>query len=201
MWTNYTKRIASYTLLLMNLDVLWIGVHNHMKWKEIILDNESLEVNDKYLSNHAWNLLFNRVKTSFHFFFSVNILSICVNQCLSERSFNNTFLQARELQIEEVKHNLDKFQAGIEEQQQYLMCIICMENEDSIVLNPCGHTFCNQCSSLINCPKCKRSVVNRIRQFPEIAPQDIAGQLLEGLNSVRAAIGVEGLPSSSAEMA
>ena len=43
-----------------------------------------------------------------------------------------------------------------------------MEREVKIVLNPCGHTFCESCSEKINtCPTCRSNVVSRIKFYFE----------------------------------
>lgn len=46
-------------------------------------------------------------------------------------------------------------------------CFICLEDEIHLmVLNPCGHTFCNLCSSKMNkCPMCQKQIISAIKLF------------------------------------
>lgn len=47
-----------------------------------------------------------------------------------------------------------------------LQCQICFENRLDIVLNPCGHMFCNKCfGDNKNCFNCRKEVTNIIKIF------------------------------------
>ena len=48
-----------------------------------------------------------------------------------------------------------------------LLCNICYENRCNIVLNPCGHIFCDKCftNNNLTCFVCRKSVDNCIKIF------------------------------------
>lgn len=49
-----------------------------------------------------------------------------------------------------------------------MLCSICFENDVKIVFNPCGHTFCEECSNKLNiCATCRSHIVGRIKFFLE----------------------------------
>jgi len=44
------------------------------------------------------------------------------------------------------------------------LCQNCLKNKINNCLNPCGHTFCNDCSKKMeNCPNCKSSIYSKIK--------------------------------------
>ena len=44
------------------------------------------------------------------------------------------------------------------------LCQNCLKNKINNCLNPCGHTFCNECSTKMqNCPNCKSSIYSKIK--------------------------------------
>ena len=47
-----------------------------------------------------------------------------------------------------------------------MSCIICLERDSQIVLNPCGHTYCEPCSLQLNkCGICRSSITDRIKFY------------------------------------
>ncbi|KAH3746213.1 hypothetical protein Pelo_12412 [Pelomyxa schiedti] len=46
------------------------------------------------------------------------------------------------------------------------LCDVCMENPKNVVLLPCRHMLCLNCSkSLSNCPHCRETIVDRMTVF------------------------------------
>lgn len=46
------------------------------------------------------------------------------------------------------------------------MCSVCMHSRKQHALEPCGHAFCEACSSRVTvCPVCKQGTTRRIRVF------------------------------------
>ena len=59
-----------------------------------------------------------------------------------------------------IKYNIKK------QKDNPFECPICYENEKSIALIGCGHTFCNRCKdNLSYCPVCRNRVTGYIRIY------------------------------------
>lgn len=47
-----------------------------------------------------------------------------------------------------------------------MACNICFERDVNIALNPCGHTYCEECSTKINkCSICRQEIIGKIKIF------------------------------------
>ena len=45
--------------------------------------------------------------------------------------------------------------------KSYHVCPVCLTNEVSIYINPCGHTFCQTCMNREYCDLCRRKVISK----------------------------------------
>jgi hypothetical protein len=67
-----------------------------------------------------------------------------------------------------LKQNESDYISNIKKQiNPDLLCNICYENRINLVLNPCGHIFCDNCfkNSEKTCYICRKCVVNSIKIF------------------------------------
>ncbi|KAK3765862.1 hypothetical protein RRG08_026328 [Elysia crispata] len=89
------------------------------------------------------------------------------NGQISSGSFENIevgqLMKHNKNQQKEVK----KLKRRIEHLEDCLTCCICMDKQVCVVLCPCGHMTCDDCSSLITqCPQCRTNVERFQKVFP-----------------------------------
>ena len=57
-------------------------------------------------------------------------------------------------------------QAAAEKRAEEKQCVVCMDKEKDVALDPCGHRVCAVCSqSLDECPTCRQNIAGRIRLY------------------------------------
>jgi len=55
-----------------------------------------------------------------------------------------------------------------EKKEDERLCAVCMVNERTMAMVPCGHTFCGECIAgmmAVECPTCRMSNVQPIRIY------------------------------------
>ena len=72
------------------------------------------------------------------------------------------FLQNLVLDLKKSNINSDKQGeaiAQIKDKEILLECKICMDKPIKVALNPCGHTFCENCAKRTHCAICRERIV------------------------------------------
>lgn len=80
-------------------------------------------------------------------------------------------MQSDHLQKHNRNHNreIKKLKRRIEHLEDCLTCCICMDKQVCVVLCPCGHMTCDECSNLISqCPQCRTDVDIFQKVFPNV---------------------------------
>lgn len=69
-------------------------------------------------------------------------------------------------QLEHSKMKLIEVEAKAKDEQEKEICAICLENQKSIVVIPCGHCYCESCASGIKrCAICRQDIKQRSKIF------------------------------------
>ena len=87
-------------------------------------------------------------------------------------------------------HVHEAVELGFQKQFEAWICPICSENNFPNVMDPCGHSVCENCSSdLKSCPECRANIFGKIANFElasygktkqkEIKVKDMEGELEE----------------------
>ena len=57
-------------------------------------------------------------------------------------------------------------QAAAEKRAEEKQCVVCMDKEKDVALDPCGHRVCAECAPSLNeCPMCKQNIGRRMRLY------------------------------------
>lgn len=143
----------------------------------VIKINEEKDLYEKILNN---KLLFtdekniNDIKLDKDIFVDTNFIKITIiNKLLTELNCINSkyILKKNEYQDylnelkDVVKNSIEK--ENINELKKELHCGICFENNIKYCINPCGHTFCENCTKKLNrtCFFCNQSFTSKIKLF------------------------------------
>lgn len=91
---------------------------------------------------------------------------------------SNPLASVRSLrQIEHDKKNLLMYGSGAS-------CFICCREITTVILQPCGHRTCDDCSTVTKCPSCKKTVKSRKRfAAPMSSPDEEDGVEADSLDA------------------
>lgn len=83
-----------------------------------------------------------------------------------ENEITNTMMEIETLQ-NIIKSDELTDEPDMRNNNNHILCRICDDSRIEYCLNPCGHTFCNNCSSRLNsaCFTCRSKVKSKIRMY------------------------------------
>lgn len=68
-------------------------------------------------------------------------------------------------QLEASKKKLIEVETKAKDEQEKDICGICLDKPKSIVVIPCGHCYCNDCSKIKRCAICRQDIQQRSKIF------------------------------------
>lgn len=136
----------------------------HIKCRNIECNNENDNENENYGFNDTQLIMHNTELIN-----TIKILNEKVhyfNNVINIMNENNKDMQneiaIKDKELTMLKYNISKYE-----------CVICMDNNKNIILQPCGHlVYCNECydnyynaQKFMTCPICRNEIANIIKIY------------------------------------